>query len=56
MIFSAVANGCMNVGTMDTPMDIEYESGDYQAIIRRYVTLDISCGKYPTITCGASRI
>ena len=27
------SNGHMNVGLMDTPMDIEYKSGDSQAII-----------------------
>ena len=27
------SNGHTNVGMMDTPMDIEYESGDSQAIL-----------------------
>ena len=31
------SNGYTNVGTMDTPMNNEYESGDFQAIINNII-------------------
>ena len=54
-MYSFGSNGCMNVGMMDTLMDIEYERGDSQVIIDNVIYDTVAHTQWHTVAPHSNR-